>query len=136
MTNRKKSFTINFRVLWNQIDVNGHLSNAHYQSFFDEARMEMLEQAGLDVQAMLKKNVGPVIYRSELDYLKEVNYPEEIRIETWVEDSRKSRFVIRQDMFRKSDGELACSAKLLGVFMDFNIRRPWSVPQEIAEKLY
>ncbi|HNI90957.1 MAG TPA: acyl-CoA thioesterase, partial [Leptospiraceae bacterium] len=55
-------------VLWSHLDSNHHVNNAIFQFYFDEARMQALESTGFNLAELRKINVGPVIYKSEIEY--------------------------------------------------------------------
>ncbi|MEQ8350730.1 MAG: thioesterase family protein [Leptospiraceae bacterium] len=126
-------FQCELPVLWSDMDSNGHLNNGRFQSYLDEARMQAFDGAGLGVAIMRAKNQGPVIYEANLRYRIPVEHPESLTILTWLDSTNRSRGVIRQQMFRNSDDQLACDASFQGIFMDFNRGRPLNFPEHFLE---
>ncbi len=122
-------------VLWSQLDSNGHVNNGVYQFYFDEARMRALEDKGFSLNEMRKDKIGPVMFRSELDYKKQLHHPDTVIIKTWMKEMEKARGILIQDLYRKSDGELVCHAEFHCIFMDFNKNRPWKIPEEKLKNL-
>ncbi|MCB1168448.1 MAG: acyl-CoA thioesterase, partial [Leptospiraceae bacterium] len=68
---------------------------------------------------MRENQQGPVIYEASLKYRNPVDHPETVRILTWLDSTNRTRGVVRQEMYRCSDNELACEAEFHGIFMDF-----------------
>jgi acyl-CoA thioester hydrolase len=60
-------------------DALGHVNNAVYAVMYEAGRAEMMDRAGLLDPA---GGFGVVIARLELDFLREMNWPNEVRIET------------------------------------------------------
>jgi YbgC/YbaW family acyl-CoA thioester hydrolase len=122
-------------VLWSQLDSNHHVNNSVFQTFFDEARMQALEEIGFNLNELRKIQVGPVIYKAEMEYKKPLFHPETAIIYTWFDEIEKVRGVIHQSLYRKSDLELVCKAKFYSLFLDLNKNKPWKLPTHLATKL-
>ncbi|HMV45616.1 MAG TPA: acyl-CoA thioesterase [Leptospiraceae bacterium] len=122
-------------VLWSHLDSNHHVNNAIFQFYFDEARMQALESTGFNLAELRKINVGPVIYKSEIEYKKPLYHPETAIIQTWFEGLEKVRGITCQNLYRKSDGELVCKARFYSIFFDLEKDKPWKIPLELGENL-
>ncbi|TGN14506.1 acyl-CoA thioesterase [Leptospira ilyithenensis] len=127
-------FVSELSVLWSDMDSNGHVNNGVYQFYFDEARMQALEEEGFSLAKMREEKVGPVMYKAELSYNKPLSHPDKIRIETTFGDVTKTRGKVFQTMRRVSDGELVCQAVFHTIFFNFNTNRPWKLPDWFIEK--
>ncbi|MBV9813326.1 MAG: acyl-CoA thioesterase [Acetobacteraceae bacterium] len=74
-------------------DMLGHVNNAVYAVMYEAGRAELMEHTGLlDSRAGL----GVVIARLELDFLAEMNWPGEVRIETWFARTGAKSLHVRQ----------------------------------------
>ena len=51
------------QVLWAQIDANQHMRHSAYADFAAQARLMMLEEAGLGPAVLYKMNIGPLMFR-------------------------------------------------------------------------
>ncbi|WCL50055.1 acyl-CoA thioesterase [Leptospira sp. GIMC2001] len=122
------------RVLWSQLDSNGHVNNGNYQFYLDEARIQALEEEGFMIAAMRAANVGPVIQKAEIIYSKPLGHPETVRVETTFAQFKGFRGKVIQTIWRKSDSELVCKAVFDALFFDFDKRRPWKMPEEFGSK--
>ncbi len=130
-----KAFELELRVRWGEMDANGHVNNMVYQSYLDEARGDTFARAGFDLAAMREKKIGPVIYRCEIDYHKELKHPDRVLITTRVELLSESKGAVHQEIRRASDGGLVARAVFYGMFFDFAARRPIAFPDFILEGL-
>ncbi|EMY70223.1 acyl-CoA thioesterase [Leptospira vanthielii] len=126
--------TTEIAVLWSHLDANGHVNNGVYQSYFDEARIQALENEGFSIQEMREKKVGPVMLKAELSYHKPLHHPDAVRIETGFREMSKIKGKVIQNMFRISDGALVCEAIFSALFFDFEKNRPWKIPDAFLEK--
>lgn len=125
-----------YKVRWADVDANGHLRHSAYADFCAHARVEILEKLGLGVNVMRKLAVGPILFREELIYKREVHLSEEMTIETFLSGGKAdgSRWAIRHHMY-KSNGDLACIVNVNGAWMDLRKRKLGLLPREYENKL-
>ena len=83
-----------YKTRWADVDANGHLRHSAYADFCAHARVEILEEMGLSVNKMREMAMGPILFREELVYKREVDLSEEIRIETFLAKARKDAAAI------------------------------------------
>lgn len=121
--------------MWSQLDANMHLRHSAYADFAAQARIELLESAGLGYAEFQKLKVGPILFREELIYLKEVRASDTITIATvlWKTARERSRWFIRHELFR-GDGEKAAVINVEGAWMDVEKRKLTSLPPELLDK--
>jgi acyl-CoA thioester hydrolase len=118
-------FTTHQRLRFCDTDRLGHINNAVYAVMYEAGRAEMLEQAGLLSPAT---NRGVVIARLELDFLREMNWPGEVAIESAIVRIGTKSFTLRQRLLL--GGELVSRAVSVLAVIDTETRR--AVPLEDA----
>ncbi len=70
-----------FTVRWADCDANGHMRNTAYSEYAIEVRMGFLSEHGFGFDAFQHANVGPVLLREEIDYLREVRLGETVSVD-------------------------------------------------------
>ena len=107
------------QVLWSQIDANQHLRHSAYADFAAQARVTMLDQLGLSTKVLFQHKIGPVLFREELIYLREIGINDFIKVACEVIKSRAdgSRWSIRHEIFR-GDGIKAAIIYADGAWID------------------
>jgi acyl-CoA thioester hydrolase len=68
------------KVLWSMVDANMHLRHSAYADFAAQARLELLNHLGLDARVFAKLKIGPILFREELIYRKEVGMNDTVRV--------------------------------------------------------
>jgi len=121
-------------VLWSQIDANQHMRHSAYADFAAQARLNMLEKLGLSPVELLKSGIGPVLFREELLYLREVVLNDSIKVTAELTKSRSdgSRWSIRHELFR-GDGVKAAIIDVDGAWIDMEKRRLTILPPQLNE---
>lgn len=126
-----------YKVRWADVDANGHLRHSAYADFCAHARVEMLEDLGMGINQMRKLAIGPILFREELIYKREVHLSEEIEIKTFLQKAKKdaSRWSIKHLMFKENE-VLACEVNVDGAWMDLRARKLGVLPEKMARKMF
>jgi len=122
------------QVLWAQIDANQHMRHTAYADFAAQARLTMLETLGLKPAVLYGYKIGPVLFREELIYLREVGINEHIKVTCDIVKARAdgSRWTIRHDLYR-SDGVKAAIIEADGAWIDMEKRKLITLPPELSQ---
>lgn len=110
-------------VRWSDLDAFGHVNNARFLTLYEEARVALMfvEARRAGVTSFER---GVVIHRHEVDYLRPVERTGAVRIDTWVEDLRASRFTVAYELFEDGPAEPAGRARTVCVPYDLAAGRP------------
>ncbi|MBC7852346.1 MAG: acyl-CoA thioesterase, partial [Pirellulaceae bacterium] len=66
-------------ILWGDQDAFGHVNNVVYFRWCESARVTYLNDTGLQA-LMSQANLGPILASIKCDYLRQLNYPDTVRI--------------------------------------------------------
>lgn len=123
------------KVMWSQVDANMHLRHSAYADFAAQARLEMLMKLGFDNDIFTKYRIGPILFREELIYLREIRPNDTIRMTCVLTRSRKdgSRWSFKQEMFR-GDGVKAAIINVDGAWIDLDKRKLIALPAHLTER--
>lgn len=69
------------RLRFNDTDRLGHVNNAVFAVMLEQGRSELVGEAGMPLEGGAQV---VVIVRLELDFLREMSWPGEVEVETWV----------------------------------------------------
>jgi acyl-CoA thioester hydrolase len=101
----------------------GHVNNAVYAVMCEAGRADLLIACGL---LHAEAPLVPVIVRLELDFLREMSWPGEVRIETEVLRIGNKSFHLRQHL--RLEGELVGRAISVLALMEMATRRAVPLP--------
>lgn len=122
------------KVMWAHLDANMHMRHSAYADFAAQARIEVLDEMGLSMKVFQKLHIGPILFREETTYLREVGVNETITVTTELIKARKdgSRWAIRHELF-KEDGVKAAVIIVEGAWIDVLKRKLATLPEELAD---
>jgi len=72
----KAAVEIELTVLWGDMDALGHVNNAVYARWLEQARIAYFERVGL----VGGGSVGPILARQAIDFVQPVVYPDRVRV--------------------------------------------------------
>ncbi len=125
-----KTFTTQLRVRHYEMDALGHVNNAVYQSYLEQAAIEHSEHLGLTLEAYRQLGSVFVMRRLAIDYLRPAIAGDFLDITTWVQEMRGSRAIRRYEI-RKTDNVLVVTAEATWVWVESTSMRPKAIPQNI-----
>jgi acyl-CoA thioester hydrolase len=119
------------KVMWSQIDANMHLRHSAYADFAAQARLQLLEKCGFNATLMEQLQVGPILFREELFYMREVRPNDTVYVTCALSKSRPdgSRWSFNQEIYR-SDKVQAALIKVDGAWIDTKARKLTTLPEK------
>jgi acyl-CoA thioester hydrolase len=126
----------NYTVRWAELDPNGHMRHSAYADFAADQRVHWLASLGFDVKKFAELRLGPILFREETKYLKEIHGGEAIRVEGRVTAGTPdgSRWTIEHTIY-KADGRLAATVTVDGAWLDLDRRKLTAPPAELAQAM-
>lgn len=119
-----------FHPRFNDTDALGHINNASYSTWFEEARRPIFEFFIPDLDP---KKWSLIIARVEIDFLAQGHYQKKATVKTKVEKVGNSSFVLLQEALQ--DDKVICRGKSFLVHFDYGTQKSVVIPDEIRKKL-
>ncbi|WP_030934635.1 acyl-CoA thioesterase [Streptomyces sp. NRRL S-646] len=113
---------------WSDMDAYGHVNNAIFLRYLEEARIDFLSLRGKESRQ------GSVVARHEIDYKRQlVHRPDPVDIELWVTEIRAASFTVTYEV--KDEDLVYVRALTVVVPFDFETQRPRRITSEEREFL-
>ena len=123
-------FSTKVEIRWADLDPNFHVLHSKYFDFGAYCRMCFLTEHGITVPLMQEHHIGPIIFREECLFKKEINFGDEftitLKLHKLSEDYRK--WTMAHELLLSND-TLAAEITVDGAWMDTKIRKVVSPPQ-------
>lgn len=111
-----------------ELDSFGHVNNAVYVNYLQEAAIEASADAGYDMAWYQANGTRWVIRKLTVHYHSPAFYGDELEVTTWVSDIRRVRSHREYDVHRLSDGVQILRARADWVYVDVDSGKPVRVP--------
>jgi acyl-CoA thioester hydrolase len=121
---------------WGDMDFNAHMRNTAYLDKAVDVRMMFFADCGFPMKEFARLKVGPVVMKDEVEYYREVNLLDELRITlalAGIADDG-SRFRLRNEFFR-ADGKPVARLSTVGGWLDLAARKLIVPPSPIRAAL-
>lgn len=125
-------FTLPIALRWADLDPNGHVRHSVYYDWGAMTRVAFLDRQGVGLHWMATHQIGPVLFREEAKFLREIRHGDELvmdlRLAGATPDGRKWR--MRHRILRGAD--LAATVEVDGAWLDLAARKIATPPAEMA----
>jgi acyl-CoA thioester hydrolase len=131
-----ENYSKQLQIRWSDVDQNRHLRHSVYYDFGAFLRISFLTEHGLTFLKMEEMKIGPVIFREEAIFKKEIRADDKITIDVEITASTPDfgRWSLRHH-FKKEDGTLAAILNLDGAWIDIE-KRKLIVPGDIIRNAF
>ncbi len=118
-------------IRFNDIDLIGHVNNATFLTYFEEARWKFFAEV-FGRENITKLNF--IIASINIDYVNPIFPLDEPLVRMWVSDIGRTSFRFNYRIVSKDGSKLFASGSSVQVFYDYSENRPMKVPEEFISK--
>jgi len=121
------------QIRWSDLDPNFHLRHSVYYDWGAQCRMDFLREKGLTPAVMQQLQCGPIIFREEAVFRKEIKYGEPVSINLSLIKGKRdySRWTISHEI-KKQDDILCAVVTVDGAWLNILERKLFIPPVEVA----
>ena len=93
------------QIRWSDLDPNFHLRHSVYYDWGAYSRILFLDAHGLTADVMRQLNIGPIIFREECVFKKEIRLGDEMTVDLQVTKAKKdfSRWSVRHHIIKNRE---------------------------------
>ncbi len=120
---------------WSDLDPNFHVRHSVYYDLGAQQRIEVLNALGLTPEVMMQGNFGPVIFREECSFRREIRLADEVYITAMIakQTPDASRWTIQHE-FLSAGNKLMATLTIDGAWMNTKERKMLTpVPTIVSE---
>ena len=132
-----KSFEKEIEIRWSDCDPNMHVRHSAYYEYGAHIRIKFFEACGYFAHTMSEMNIGPILFKEECNFIREIRPDETIRINLLKGDvsDDASRWTLHHELFNKND-EKTSQITVRGAWMNLSERRLTAPPNDLAQKFH
>lgn len=127
-------FVRSVEIRWADLDPNFHLRHSVYYDWGAYSRITFLTEQGITAQFMQQHAFGPVIFREECVFRKEIRFGDKVTIDLQMLKAYKdgSRWTMQHNII-KNDDTVAAIITLDGAWIDMAKRKLTLPPKEVYD---
>lgn len=131
-----RPFRTRLHLRWADIDANFHLRHSVYYDLCAQQRMEALASVGITMGLMKEQHLGPVIFREECTFRREIGLHDEVDVDLSLRGLSRdhARFAFAHT-FTKTDGTYCATLIVEGAWIDTRLRKLTTPPPQAIDAL-
>jgi len=120
-------------VRWGDMDAYGHVNNAVYFRYIEQARIHWLDSLRLP---FVTQEAGVVVVNAFCNFLKQIEYPAELKVRTFIANpSRVSLETFNLISLTSDPDTLYATGGATLVWVDFQTQKAASWPSDLRAKI-
>jgi acyl-CoA thioester hydrolase len=123
---------IDFRVKTYDVDFAGIVSNLVYVRWLEDLRIKMLDEY-LPLEPEFRQGRGPVLARTEIDYLRPLRFGDQAVGRMWLAGVRRASWSLQAEFTLHA--QLVARAVQVGVFVDYRTLKALPVPDALRQQM-
>ena len=129
-------FEIKIQIRWADADPNQHVRHSAYYDYGAHARIRFFQQHGFTAKKLNDLNIGPIIFKEECSFIKELHSDDEIKVNILKGEVSEdgSRWVLHHEIFNQKNIKCA-QISTQGAWIDLTKRKLSNPPLQIAKAL-
>ena len=119
-----------FTTKWADFDPNRHMRHSAYNDYAAEVRVRFFADHGFSINEFAKLQIGPILFKEETSFFKEINISENIRVTMTLEGASKNleRWRFTHNIYNSKD-VLAAEVKVYGSWINLQQRKLCAPPE-------
>lgn len=127
-----ETFNKEVQVRWSDLDPNVHLRHSVYYDWGAFCRISFLDESQLSAEVMQRLQIGPILFREECVFRKEVRLGDKVAISLELVKAKRdfSRWSIRHNITKNGD-TLCAILSVDGAWLDIARRKLGTPPEQV-----
>jgi acyl-CoA thioester hydrolase len=116
-----------------ETDQMGVIHHSNYIRWFEEARVEFMEQLGYSYDKAAQIGIDFALVSLSCEYKSMVRFGEAVNITAQITELKNARMTVEYEIADSESGEIRTTGKTLHCFLDRNIKRPVALKKALPE---
>jgi acyl-CoA thioester hydrolase len=128
-------FHYQLEVRFRDCDPMGHVNNAVYLTYLEQARFAHWREVwGMDVERLPEGTPGVILAHAEIDYRRPAKYGDRLDVRIGLEAIGRTSFTYQYEVLDQ-EGRLVASARSVQVMYDYASGKPSPISEALKGKL-
>ncbi len=120
------------KVFYYETDQMGIVHHSNYIRWFEEARIDYMEQIGLGYDKMEEQGIISPVLSVEASYLRMLRFGDSVQIESWVKEYNGIKLTVGYEVVSDRTGKVHCRGVSRHCFLE-RTGRPLALKQSYPE---
>ena len=122
-------------VRYGDLDPQGHLNNAKYLTFFEQARVQYMIHLGLYTQDQSFMKVGVIVADAHIAFLAPIHFGDDVKVGVRLSKLGNKSMTVEQSIVNNASGQEVAKGEVVTVTFDYQSKKTISIPDEWRNKI-
>jgi len=122
-------------VRYGDLDPQGHLNNAKYLTFFEQARVQYMIHLGLYTQDQSFMKVGVIVADAHIAFLAPIHFGDDAKVGVRTSKLGNKSMTVEQSIVNNDSGLEMAKGEVVTVTFDYQSKKTISIPDEWRNKI-
>ena len=124
------AFEKKLEIRWSDLDPNHHVRHSLYYDYGAYSRISFLNENGITPELMLQHSIGPILFRVECKFKREIKFGDEMMINLKLDKAKAdmSRWTMIHELWKNTD-TIAAVITVDGAWIDTSLRKLTKPPE-------
>ena len=122
-------------IRYGDLDAQGHVNNAKYLTFFEQARLQYLMHLGLFARNQSFMDLGAIVADVHIAFLAPVHYGDQVKVGVRTEKLGNKSMTVEQNIVKIAGGEELAKGEIVLVAFNYREQKTIPVPDDWREKI-
>ena len=122
-------------VRYGDLDPQGHVNNAKYLTFFEQARVHYMIHLGLYAQDQSFEKVGVIVADTHIAFLAPIRFGDDVKVGVQISKLGNKSMTVEQNIVNNASGQEMAKGEIITVTFDYAAQSTISIPDEWRDKI-
>ena len=122
-------------VRYGDLDPQGHVNNAKYLTFFEQARVRYMIRLGLYTQDQSFMKIGVIVADAHIAFLAPIHFGDDVKVGVRTSKLGNKSMTIEQAIVNNANGQEMAKGEVVTVTFDYAAQNTISIPEEWRDKI-
>jgi len=122
-------------VRYGDLDAQGHVNNAKFLTYFEQARLEYSMHLGLFARNQSFMDLGTIVADVHIAFLAPIHYGDEVQVGVRTAKIGNKSMTVEQTIVKVVGGEELAKGEIVLVAFDYREQKTIPVPDEWRQKI-
>ncbi|MGA7193005.1 MAG: thioesterase family protein [Anaerolineales bacterium] len=122
-------------VRYGDLDPQGHLNNAKYLTFFEQARVRYMIHLSLFTQDQSFMKIGVIVADAHIAFLAPLHFGDDVKVGVRTSKLGNKSMTVEQNIVNSSNGQEMAKGEIVMVTFNYQSKKTISIPDEWRDKI-
>ena len=122
-------------VRYGDLDPQGHVNNAKYLTFFEQARVQYMIHLGLYTQDQSFMKVGVIVADAHIAFLAPIHFGDDVKVGVRISKLGNKSMTVEQNIVNNASSQEMAKGEIVMVAFDYQSKNTISIPEEWSDKI-